>query len=1721
MRGNLISHFIILMFCAFISSFSYAQQGVIRVGKFGGVAVENTINGVSKFNGGYQVYGNTGYPNGIYILQYDTTLNEISRRNFGGMTGVALLADGGYITLQTQRDAIHNWSDDYCVIKYDMYGGMLWRKYFGGFAAENANSITLLPNGNVLIIGNSASTDGDVVGKSTTDPDIWLIEVNPSGQIVRQKVIGGNDEEINAGIYLDGNEFIVFCNTYSNNGVATGYHGGGDILLMHLDGNLNLQWSRCIGGSGEDLLAAIMKTPSGDIYLGGSSYSTDGDIPGLGTYTDGFVVRLNSSGSPVWSKVFSGSWYDEVSGIIMMSNGNLAVSGTYASGEMNDISRPVQHEYGEGMLIVMKPDGEILWTKSIGGSCDDRTNGIIEAYNGNLLVWGSYLYCSTNGDFTGSAHVPGESNGYLMELTNSMNTIKGSIYFDNNNNKIKDAGENYYISSYGHVEASNANYFSRIFLLNGKFLISTDTGKYSSSLKLGGELDPSAYGFAPKKKITHFVPGFTKDSFDFRIAPIGLIKDLELTVTQPTNSYVNNSLRYLVHIKNLGGASIDSALIKIRLSDKLSFLSASKTPLAINSDSIFWKFTAVPGFFHDSIELVVKIDNSVSTIGASIGLSSLTEPYISDFDTLDNKTNNASVVLGQNAAISNFTMGFTVKDSARTSRPVKYDIVYGFTHLLDSLKGQVKVIKSSLSSFVSAVPAPVSVSADTITWNFKDLASFNADTIQVVLRVADTPAVALGAIVQHKVRIQLETTDTTNLFIEKTLSQRIVGYYIEPDMTNPRLTAPNGIKWTRAFGGTGKDHIHSVVALPDSGYIITGSSNSMNNDIITSDSYYTDAFITRYDKSGMVKWTKAMGVNEDDALFDIIATSDSNFVACGTIRMPYQPQTQRGGEEGWLVKFNSMGDTLWTRKLGSVGLEIFYDIKETPDKGFIVNGQTTAGGGDVTGYIPTGDYNWNMWIVKLDSLGNIQWQKCIAEPLLGYIGTGVDLTADGKIIVGGEILPENRPPDRMGYVAKLDTNGVLLWSRKFNYLHLSYAVAEIIANPDSTSIIVGYAGTFWNDTLYFGGHGQTDAWITKLGNDGEVLWTKYFGGTYFDDARSIHRTASGNFLVAGRSFSGDGNMTLHYGSQNTGDALLMEIDPDGKLIWQHTIGGTGIDNFEGLTILASGDIVAVGNSSSNDWDIHGAHGGESDGLIAKYGLANHIVGQVFVDKNNNGIKDLQDPPFSNGIIQIGNPGFIRATPLKDGKFTVNTDIGNYIVSLNTSDTGYFEIIPQADTVHFTEYIQRDTVDFRLVSTNPVNDLRVELLPLSIPRPGFNSNYQIKYENKGTTDLMNAELKFVMDNRTQFLSSNPVHSLIKGDTIIWVLNQLNSFESGSIDFNLKIKPPPDVQFGTILSFTALIEPLAGDTTPLNNITKLDQEARGSFDPNDKAELHNGRITPLMIEGKENLVYVIRFQNTGNDTAFNIYIRDTLDSKLDWASLEMISSSHNYELSITQGGRLEWQFNNILLPDSNVNEPASHGFISFRIKPKPDLQLSDTVKNNASIYFDFNLPVATNTVETSIVNDLSTTCAGGNILLVAKYPGTLFKWQVNTGTGYVDISDNSVYNGSVNDTFSITGASSGWYGYKYRCRITTVNGVVYSPEYKLKIQSVWKGTISKAWENPANWNCGIVPDENTDIVIEAGLNNYPEVGSNANCRSILIKPSASITIKPGFNLTLKGR
>ena len=149
----------------------------------------------------------------------------------------------------------------------------------------------------------------------------------------------------------------------------------------------------------------------------------------------------------------------------------------------------------------------------------------------------------------------------------------------------------------------------------------------------------------------------------------------------------------------------------------------------------------------------------------------------------------------------------------------------------------------------------------------------------------------------------------------------------------------------------------------------------------------------------------------------------------------------------------------------------------------------------------------------------------------------------------------------------------------------------------------------------------------------------------------------------------------------------------------------------------------------------------------------------------------------------------------------------------------------------------------------------------------------------------------------------------------------------------------------------------------------QENRGSFDPNDKQGFPKGLGEDHFIRKNIDLEYLIRFQNTGTDTAFTVVIKDTLSAFLDITSVRPGAGSHPFDFSINGFGILTFQFDNIMLPDSNINELASHGFVKFKVAQKADLPAGTIIQNSAAIYFDFNAPIITNetthTIEDSFI------------------------------------------------------------------------------------------------------------------------------------------------------------
>lgn len=178
-------------------------------------------------------------------------------------------------------------------------------------------------------------------------------------------------------------------------------------------------------------------------------------------------------------------------------------------------------------------------------------------------------------------------------------------------------------------------------------------------------------------------------------------------------------------------------------------------------------------------------------------------------------------------------------------------------------------------------------------------------------------------------------------------------------------------------------------------------------------------------------------------------------------------------------------------------------------------------------------------------------------------------------------------------------------------------------------------------------------------------------------------------------------------------------------------------------------------------------------------------------------------------------------------------------------------------------------------------------------------------------------------------------------------------------------------------------LANFTPGLVNILPLDDAdpvtdiycgiVTGSYDPNDKRGYPSGVTDSNFISPNQELQYVIRFQNTGTDTAFKVVIRDTLDSQLDIFSVVPDVASHNYSFKMYGPRVLEFTFDNILLADSTTNEPASHGFATFKVNQNPDLPNGTVIKNSAGIYFDYNAPVITNKVKHIVNNFLKTPVA----------------------------------------------------------------------------------------------------------------------------------------------------
>ncbi|MBK9526215.1 MAG: T9SS type A sorting domain-containing protein [Bacteroidetes bacterium] len=317
----------------------------------------------------------------------------------------------------------------------------------------------------------------------------------------------------------------------------------------------------------------------------------------------------------------------------------------------------------------------------------------------------------------------------------------------------------------------------------------------------------------------------------------------------------------------------------------------------------------------------------------------------------------------------------------------------------------------------------------------------------------------------------------------------VTGFHGRSDYWIVKLDYAGNLQWQKSLGGSnyygdnsGYDKAYSVKQALDGGYVAIGRSNSGDGDVTglhVVSWYYSDYWIIKLNSAGIIQWQKCLGGYEDEEAHSMALSNDSGFVITGTARSNSGDVTGNhdataNSSDYWVVKLNSIGNIVWQKCYGGSKNDNPSSICNTTDKGFVIAGNTNSYDGDVMGrYDSTNNVGW---VIKIDSIGNLQWQK-----LLSGSATSVIQTQDGGFLISGNLTPN----DSNAYVSmndyywmiKLDSNHNFQWHSCDGNINGGYCVSAI-QTFDSQYALLGFVYSNGGDVS--GTHGGEDIWLVKF-----------------------------------------------------------------------------------------------------------------------------------------------------------------------------------------------------------------------------------------------------------------------------------------------------------------------------------------------------------------------------------------------------------------------------------------------------------------------------------------------------------------------------------------------------------------------------------------------------------------------------------------------------------------
>jgi hypothetical protein len=368
-----------------------------------------------------------------------------------------------------------------------------------------------------------------------------------------------------------------------------------------------------------------------------------------------------------------------------------------------------------------------------------------------------------------------------------------------------------------------------------------------------------------------------------------------------------------------------------------------------------------------------------------------------------------------------------------------------------------------------------------------------------------------------------------------------------------------------------------------------------------------DVFIN----SGQISNVKTFGGSKNDALNSIVKTTDGGYVVLGYIQSNDFETNSKSDEsfDFWVMRFSSDDELLWNKTFGSSGDDRSVDIIATNDGGFALLGYSSKADKDVSLNAGSQDF----WILKITGEGIRLWEKSF-----GFLGSdkGVSLiqTSDNGYLVTGVLdvsasggQGNSKTAKHAGgdiWALKLAPNGNLQWSKYFggSFTDTPFGVVETLNNE-----FIIAASSDSKDFNISNNKGGYDFWVLKITFEGTLIWEKNFGGSEIDEPRAIVATDDGNFIIVGDTRSSDIDVSFNNGAA---DLWMIKINTNGTLIWEKTIGGTSFDVARSISKTQDNGFVIAGSSRSSNLGF--INQGQNDAWILKVNSFGEIEWQKTV-----------------------------------------------------------------------------------------------------------------------------------------------------------------------------------------------------------------------------------------------------------------------------------------------------------------------------------------------------------------------------------------------------------------------------------------------------------------------------------------------------------------------------